>query len=432
MRKFAFLFALLGMAAPLNGQAAPGAPNGELVDRVVAVVGDTVLLYSDVQAELEQLQAQGRLPQVPLQQEEVARQVMEEQISQLVLLSAAREAGITVSEEQVGEQVEQQIRMVQQRFGSEAAFTAALAGSGLTREQYRQTLASQTRDEQTVQQFLAMRLRNRARPVIDERDIREFFDTQRATLPPRPTTVSFRQVVVAPRPSEAARQEAIARAEEVLEELRTGADFQVLARRFSDDVGSREHGGDLGWFRAGRMVPEFERAAFALRPGQTSGLVETEFGFHIIRVERARGAERQARHILIRPEISDADLSVARARADSVATAVRDGTPIATLAARYNTPDEMVTVTRMPLDRLPPDYARVLAGANVNEVIGPVQVEDARAPRFAVMRLTERTEAGDYTLDDLREQIQTNLQQQLMVEQLLRELREQVYVSIQM
>jgi len=431
MRIAALLLVLL-TAGPLHGQLTPPdtTDGRELVDRVVAVVGDTVLLLSDVQEELSQMAAAGQLPNDPAARDAAAEEVFERKIDDLVLVSAAIEAGITVPDDRVNEQVDQQIRQVEQRFGSAAAFNNALASSGLSREQYRQVLVNQTRDQVLVQEFLRTRLANRARPVIDEEDIREFFETQRESLGERPATVSFEQVVVSPAPSPEARAAAIAEAEQVLRELTEGGDFEVLARRFSDDPGSAEHGGDLGWFRPGRMTPEFERVAYSLRPGQTSGIVETEFGFHIIRVERQRGAERQARHILIQPEITDDDVQRARERADSVAQAIRDGARVSTLADRYNAPEYPGSVSRAALERLFPGYAEAFESAEPGTVIGPFEIQDPRGDaRWVVARLTEKTEAGAYTLDDVRDQIRQRLEQAAMVEELLVELRDQVYVE---
>lgn len=434
MRIIAALFlSVLGFASPLVAQGASPAPGGEeLVDRVVAVVGDTVLLLSDVQAEIQNLEASGQtLPTDPAARERVGQEILESRINDLILLEAAQEAGITVSDEQVAELVEGDITAVLRRFNdSEVALQQALAQSGMTLAQYRSQLAQQHRSQQMIESFMGMHLRSRARPLISEDRIREFFEAQRTGLGTRPATVSLRQALIAPKPSEAARQAAQLEAEQVLRELGEGAEFEVLARRFSDDEGTREHGGDLGWFRAGRMVPEFERAAFALRPGQTSGIVESDFGFHIIRVDRVRGPERQARHILIRPELNEADVAAARARADSVMTAVGAGANLVTLAREYDTPAGEIELDRIPLDRLPPAYATAVGSAEAGSLIGPVEIQGPMGSSWAVIRVADRTEAGAYTLDDVREQIRERLQQQVMVEQLVEELRQQMYVAV--
>lgn len=92
-----------------------------------------------------------------------------------------------------------------------------------------------------------------------------------------------------------------AKAEEVLKRVKAGEDFQKLAQEYSDD-GSKQAGGDLGWFGKGRMVPEFEKAAFALQPGQTSDIVETQFGFHIIKTEGRRTGNPEAAAQMVEQE----------------------------------------------------------------------------------------------------------------------------------
>src|SRR5690606_23714623 len=167
-----------------------------------------------------------------------------------------------------------------------------------------------------------------------------YLEQNRARLGARPATLVFEQVVVPTTATDSAQSAARMKADSVYALALAGEDFEQLARRFSEDPGTRERGGDLGFFREGDMVTEFSRTAFSLRPGQISPPVLTSFGYHIIKLERIRSAERQARHILIRPEISEEDSRRARALADSIIVQLRNGADIDSLIARYCDRDE--------------------------------------------------------------------------------------------
>lgn len=112
--------------------------------------------------------------------------------------------------------------------------------------------------------------------------------------------VHARHILIAVKSADAPTEEGLdkpqarAKAEEVLKRVKAGENFESLAKEYSTDPGSKESGGDLGWFGKGRMVPEFEKAAFALQPGQVSEIVESPFGFHIIKVEGRRNGDPQA------------------------------------------------------------------------------------------------------------------------------------------
>jgi peptidyl-prolyl cis-trans isomerase SurA len=426
----ALLFTLFAAPA-LVAQQAPPAPGEELWDGVVAVVGDTVLLRSDVLLAVEQLRAGGEaVPTEPEAYRAFFDEVVQDGITQLLLVQGARDAGIEVAQEEVDQAVNQQVQRVRASFPSQEAFEAALAEAGRTVPQYREEIARQFVDQTLVQRFVRRRTDRMPRPAVGDAEVRAVFDAQRATLPPRPATVSFQQVLVNAEPSPEARATARRRAEQVLEELRGGADFEVLARRHSMD-GTRERGGDLGWFRQGQMVRPFEAVAFALRPGHPSGIVETEFGYHIIRIDRIRGPERQGRHILIRAEVTQFDIERARQRADSVARAVREGASMQQLAVQYGTPAEHRTARQVSLDRLPPQYGAALGTAQPGDVVGPVQVEvSAAGPSFAVMRMTERQAAGEARLEDVEEQVRERIQEQRLMEALIEELRHETYVAV--
>ncbi|HEU4881309.1 MAG TPA: peptidylprolyl isomerase, partial [Longimicrobium sp.] len=334
-----------------------------------------------------------------------------------------------VSEAEVDLAVEDQIRQVRERFGSEAAYNQALTEAGRTPEGYRRELQRQFADQTLVQRFVRKRMAEMAPPAVSDAEIATFFEANRARFGTRPANISFQQVLLRPLPSDSARAAALRTAAQVLTELGQGAEFEVLARRYSMD-GTKDRGGDLGWFRQGQMVREFDQVVFGMRPGQTSGIVETEFGFHVIKLEKVRGPERQARHILIRPDITQADIERARQRADSVATAIRGGAQTQELAARYNTPDALRFQQNVPIDQLPPTYQTALEGAQAGTVAGPITIEGGPTPAFGVVRVTGRQASGEYTVDDQRDRIREMMREQRLMQRLLEELRRDMYVSV--
>lgn len=434
MRTRLVLLAALFAAAPAAAQVAPPAPQPgeELWDGVVAVVGDTVLLRSDLLLAVEQIRATGQpMPQDSAGYDAMVRQLAEDRVNALLLLEGARAAGVTVSDDEVRQSVDQQIAEVRQRFGGEGPFQQALAQSGRTIDTYRAELTAQFRDETVSNRFVSRRLQAMAPPAVTDAEIRAFFEENKARFGARPAAVSFQQVMVRPMASDTARATALRIIQTVQRELLEGGDFEALARRYSMD-GTKERGGDLGWFRQGQMVREFNDAAFAMRPGQTSGIIETEFGFHIIRLDKVRGPERQARHILVRPTITPADVERARTRADSVAQALRGGADAAALAAQYRTPDEARFQRDVPLDRLPPALLSTLEGATTGTVAGPVQLDGNGNPVFSVLRVTGRQTAGEYTLDDVRDVVRQRLQEERLRARLLEQLRRDTYVSMRL
>ncbi|HVH12062.1 MAG TPA: peptidylprolyl isomerase [Longimicrobium sp.] len=428
----AFVLLLSLAAAPLVARPALAQPGEELWDGVVAVVGDTVLLRSDMALFLEQVRASGQtVPAEGPALETYMQQMVQERVGDLLLLEAARASGLAVTDEEVQLSVDEQVREVRARFPSEAAFAQALGEAGRTPETYRAELARQFADQTLVQRYIRQATSRMAPPSVSDAEVRTFFEANRERFGTRPASVSFQQVIVRPVASDSARAAALRTAEQVQRELLAGGEFEVLARRYGQD-GTRERGGDLGWFRQGQMVRAFDQVVFNLRPGQTSGIVETEFGFHIIKLERTRGPERQARHILIRPEITQADIDRARQRADSVATAIRGGASAPALAARYDTPDAARFQSDVPLDRLPPAFVSALEGAQAGTVAGPLQVENGPTPAFAVLRVTGRQTAGAYAVEEQRERIVEVLREQKLLERLLAELRRDTYISVRM
>ncbi|MBI4521334.1 MAG: peptidylprolyl isomerase [Gemmatimonadetes bacterium] len=423
--------AVFALASPLAAQERGAEP--ELVDRVVAVVGDSVILATDVEENLLRLRAmQQRVPDDPEQLQQLRREIVENLVNEQVLLQAAVRDSIEVPERDIEDRLEQDLAQRTRDYGSEAALNQALATEGLTLASYRDMLRNELRRSALVQRYIETERRRRTLPLVDSAEVRAAFEAQRQRFGQRPATMTFQQVVVPTQPSDTSVARARATAQEVLDQVRAGEDFAALARRYSEDPGSRAQGGDLGWFQRGRMVPAFEEAAFSLRPGEVSGVIETPFGFHILKLDRAQGSERRARHILIRPSVGPEDIARGQAVAEDVVRRARSGESIDSLVVQFGDENEPARIGPVPRDQFPAAYAEALAGAQPGDIVGPIPLTDRDSPRWAIVRVEEVRSQGEYSFEDVRDQLREQLRQQRFVEQLLEELRRQTYVDVRL
>ena len=408
------------------------------VDRIAAVVGDRPILWTEVMEEINERRSRGlQLPPGDSAQMVLARSVIQEMIDEEVIVQRAlRDTSVHVTDLEVTSAAEAQMKRVRGQFKSDVEFATALRSGGFgTPEEYKRWMNERARRNALQEKLFAkMRQEGKIVPVpVSEQDVNEAFEKAKGNLPKRPATVTFRQIVVPARPSDRAKAVAKAKAESLVVELRRGGDFEQIAKRESMDPSSKELGGDLGWNRRGQMVAEFERWMFALAPGQTSPVVETTFGYHIIRVDRVQPGEVKARHILIRPHIDSADVAAAKLRADSVTALWQSGTSFDSLAARYHDPEEEKG-SLQPFDRaqLPESYRTAFEGKGTGAFIEPFPIDDpARAAKkYVVSQIMKADDGGDYTLSDFRNQIRDQLAQERGMRRVIDQLRREVYVSV--
>jgi len=407
-----------------------------VVDRVVAVVGNRPVLASQVDEEVFSRQSQGqRLPTDPDSLEAIRKQVVASIVDEeLLVLQAQRDTTIKVTDQEIADGVEQQVQKVRANFTSEVDYKNELRKAGFqTPEEYRRWLTDQQR-RAAYQNRLIDKLRQdgKLKPVPPtEKEMRAYFDEQRASLGNRPATLSFRQIVIAPHASPQAKAKTRAQADSIVLELRRGADFAMAAKRFSQDPGSKDQGGSLNWFRRGVMVPEFEKVAFSLKPGVVSDPVESAFGYHIIQVERVQPAEVQARHILLIPDIDSIHVDSARALADSVRRMITRGASFDSLQRALHDPSAERQADNVPVDKLPDAYAKAIGNADSGAVAPVFQLPGAGTrEQFVVVQVTGRRPQGDIRFEDVRDRIREQLGQQLAIRRYIDGLRRSTYVDI--
>ncbi|MGH7555097.1 MAG: peptidylprolyl isomerase [Longimicrobiales bacterium] len=443
--KASTLVAVFGLAgaSTLHAQQQPAqqpTQTPERLGRIVAVVGDSVVTNFELDERYLARVAQtlgGQEPPAGPERDKLLRATLDDRVNELILIQAAvADTSIRVTDEEVNNIVDNAIAGLVRQVGSEAALETALAQQGRTLASYREARAAQSRRDLLISRFLGKARGQRKPPPVTDEEVGAVFETNKGQIGMRPPTISFEQVVLLVNPSDSALARAKAIADSVYQlVLAKDEDFAALARRFSEDAASRELGGDLGWFRTGVMDREFERFAFSplLRPGDVTPPVKTPYGFHVIKLEKVRGPERQARHILIRPVMSDADAERARAQAEQLAERIRAGELVGEIARTTGDPDEQVRVGPLRRDSLPEPYRTGLAQVTEGQVVGPLLLEaPGEIKKWSVVKVTKLEESRPPTLEDYSEQIRQDLAQNKLIEEILQEVRRRTYIDIRL
>jgi len=429
------------LAAPLFAQQAATNDRGGSppVDGVVAVVGTTPILRSDVEERLAQARAAGqKMPEDSASQQAMLRSILDAIIDEELLVQKAKEEKVEVSDNDVNADVDKRMQTIRTRFTTEKEFRDELKKSGFgTVDEFRRWLMDQSRRSQLQQKlFEKLRTDGKITPAaVSNAEVDEFFNKNSSQLQKLPATVTLRQIVVAPKPTPRQDSVALAKAESLYVEISKGGDFEQIAKRESMDPSTKELGGDLGWRRRGDFVPEFDRVYFALRPGVVSPPIKTVFGYHLIRVDRVQPAEVKGRHILIRPAIDSLDIAAARAEANDVAKQWRAGVPFDTLRVKHHDPSEESSIPQpFPQAQLPQEYQTAIAGHKANDILDPFVIEDkARGtPKFFVVQITSIQGEHEPTVADWREKIRDQLSEEKAIRRYLDTLRKESYVSVRL
>jgi peptidyl-prolyl cis-trans isomerase SurA len=403
----------------------------ETVDRIVAVVGDDVILESELTREVYLYYIQfGVEIEDEAQLEELRSSVLERMIESRILLAEAKRDTIEPSETEVEEALNQAIKEISGRFPSEEAFEEEVLQQGLTVDDLRARYREDIRERLLVDGLVERRLRPGV--FVSSREVEEFYQSHIDSIPLVPAKVTLSHIMIAVVPGEEMEKAAKERAEAILALVKEGQDFAMLARRFSEDPGSAPQGGDLGYFGRGEMVPEFETAAFDLQPGEVSGLVQTVFGYHILKCEEKEADRVRISHILVLLLPGPEDAARARARADSVRTMALAEESFASLAGRYSDDAESRDRGGVLGEFVVDDLGQFLRDAI--EGLGPGEISDIVESDigYHVVRVDAYEASRRPTYDEIKGSLKEFLFQTKLEEKSkgwIEELKEEIYVE---
>lgn len=285
-----------------------------LVDKVVAKIGSEFILLSEVEDQYAY-----SISQDPSLDTDIKCQILDGLIAQKLIIYQAKLDSVQVSDEEVEGQLTLRFDNILRQMNGDEEFFAEYYGAGVAemKERYR--------DDQK-QQILAERMQGKLinSVSITPAEVQQFYDAiPKDSLPYLDSEVEMSEIVIKPKvnstQSDLAREKLVRIREKIVSGEKS---FEEMALKYSMDPGSGARGGDLGFAKRGSYVPEFEATVFSLKPDEVSEVIETEFGFHVIKQLERRGNSVRARHILIKPDITEADNQSARDLLDSVRTLI--------------------------------------------------------------------------------------------------------------
>lgn len=381
-------FLLVMAVAVLFAQPVPEDKQLKL-DGVAAVVGDEIILDSDIERDYVQAQAQGF-------QIENECEFLENILIEKLLLSKAKEDTlINITDDQVSRQVDGTI----QRFLTQGSEREILDFFGYnTMSEFKQELRGIMKDQAYAQEKQSLITRG-----IDAtpEEVRLFYEQYKDELPDVPEEVELSHIVVYPEIFPENEQKVIDQLSQIKKEVEEGASFATKAILYSQDPGSSTNGGLITKVTRGMMVPEFDAVVFNLQEGEISEPFKTDFGYHIAMMEKRRGQEIDIRHILIQLKPTPEEIAITKAKMDSLVLLVEQGEmTFKEMAFRYSIDkytkynggrltDQQTGESRLERSKLPVKTLAAINSINEEEISNTFEDEFDRRPVLKIVQLNK-------------------------------------------
>ncbi len=401
----------------------------QVIDEIVAVIGNEIILYSDIQIQKSQIKAQGFKGTI------TDCQVLEEILFEKLMLNQAKVDSLEITDDMVQGQLNRRMDVFVRQIGSVEALEDYY---GKSMSEIREDFFDILKDQLLVQR---MESEISADINVTPSDVQDFFnEIPKDSLPYVNASVQMAQIVKYPDVSTQEKERVRSRLLEFKEQVETGQEeFETLAALYSDDPGSAAKGGALGMQPRGTWVPEFDAVAFNLEEGQISTPFKTDYGFHIMQLLERRGEMYDANHILLIPEISSDGLNQARTDLDSIRNLViRDSVSFALAANKYS--DDELTKnqngsivnqasgsTIFEMDDIDPTLFPIIDTMTVGQVSKPFYFQTRSNEKgYRIVKLMNRTEPHRANLTDDYQSLQNMASERLRAQTMDKWVRERI------
>lgn len=402
----------------------PGNAQKMIVDQVVAIVGDNIIIQSDIENQFLQMKAQGYTSRGG----DMKCEILEDLLIQKLMLNQAKVDSIIITDAQVEQTLNNQLQNFMDRIGSQEKLEAYYNKSLLEiKDDFRDLVRNQLLTQE-MQASIAQDI------TVTPSEIKAFYKSiPKDSLPLIPSQVEYRQLVRNPPFNKESKIIVRQKLLDLRKRIMEGEDFATLAILYSEDPGSAPKGGELGFQGKTELVKEFADMAFSLKKGAVSPIVETKFGFHIMQLIDRQGEKVNVRHILMKPKVTMDEIKQVFDFLDSLVVKINQDSVPFSLAVQLYSEDEdsrmsggvMVNPntrdTKFQLDQLDQATARAIQNLDPGENSKPFETQDMTGNRiFKIIKLSKRIEPHkaslklDYTI--LQEMTKNSKQQEVFLE----------------
>ena len=374
--------------------------NSQEIDKIIAIVGDEIVLRSEVENQYLQYISQG-----VTSNEELRCQVFEDLMTQKLLIFSCKQDSISVTKEEIEQEVETRVNYYIDQIGSVEKV-----------EQYFEKDIYQIKkvlSELVEDQFLIQRMQSSITKdvKITPFDVNEYYEKiDKTELPLIEDRYKLSQIIIKPKVSEDQINKLTDRLNAFRKRVLNGEDFKVLAALYSDDPGSANNGGEIGFVSRGTFVPEFEKVAFRLKKDEVSEIVKTNFGYHIIQLIERRGDQVNVRHILLKPKYSSTSLQNARLRIDSIYNKIKNNEISFSQAIKSYSDDDTKNNNGLlinpsngsssyTIDELGSSIKYLIEGLEEGNFTKPAKVESNEGSIYRILNVTEKINSHIANLD---------------------------------
>ncbi len=300
----------------------------EVVDKIIARVGNDIILLSDLVKQINQMKS-AKMYTDDMNESAVLAQMIESRL----IIQKAKELNYTVDEGKIKTAAEKQIKQIKAKFGSEEEFVRELRKMKLTNSDLMKYFVDTMTEQALTQQFYQKQIAIKV--MISDKEMQDFYNANKDTLAVKPITWNIGMILRTMQASEATDKAQLDAIKSIQARLKAGEDFASLAKSDSQ-CPSAEKGGDLGFFSRGMMVKAFDDAAFALKVGEVSDIVKTQYGYHLIKLEEKRNEEIRVSHILRLVQPSGADSIAEKQVMENIRQQFLAGTGFTELATKWS------------------------------------------------------------------------------------------------